>query len=355
MPRIKVVVSSPSWEAVPKVVFKTPTRGRVGSRVRGHTSGLEPVRGHAHGAALARGKFVEDVRCVGELLSGLCDKYDTWFSDYGRGKTPDQHQVPGIHDQVGQPLAVSAPVVGVHIYPKLGRPFFATGQTLVDVERGELKFRLNKEEVNFNICRSMKQPQDMNVLSAMEVFDEEEIGPTIEDKLAVETLAVVLMNFETDFRSDYVETVNALHGNGEHSYAPKKLNLDLKNRPSPPTKPSLEEPPVLELKQLPNHLRYVFFGTNNTLPVILAADLNDEHVQDVIKVLIRYKKAIGWIITDIIGIPSDICPHKIQLDEDYSPSIEHQWRLNPPMQEVVKKEIIKWLDARVVYPISNSH
>ena len=36
---------------------------------------------------------------------------------------------------------------------------------------------------------------------------------------------------------------------------------------------------------------------------------------------------------------------------DHKPSIEHQRRLNPPMQEVVKKEIIKWLDTRVIYPI----
>ena len=35
-------------------------------------------------------------------------------------------------------------------------------------------------------------------------------------------------------------------------------------------------------------------------------------------------------------------------------SIEHQRRLNPPMQEVVKKEIIKWLDAIVIYLIADS-
>ena len=84
------------------------------------------------------------------------------------------------------------------------------------------------------------------------------MGATIKERLAVETLAAVLMNFDADFRSDYVETMNALQGMGAHSYAPKKLDLDLKNRPSPPTKPSIEEPPVLELKQLPSHLRYVF-------------------------------------------------------------------------------------------------
>ena len=65
-----------------------------------------------------------------------------------------------------------------------------------------------------------------------------------------------------------------------------------------------------------------------------------------------FKRAIGWTIDDIIGIPLGICSHKIQ--PDHSLSIEHQRRLNPPMQEVVKKEIIKWLDAGVIYPIADS-
>ncbi|XP_049406255.1 uncharacterized protein LOC125869898 [Solanum stenotomum] len=166
------------------------------------------------------------------------------------------------------------------------------------------------------------------------VFDEEEMGATIEERLDVETLAAVLMNFEADFRSDYVETVNALQGMGAHPNAPKKLDLDLKNMPSPQAKPSIEEPLLLELKQLPTHLRYLFLGANNTLPV----------------------QKGHWVdLADIIGIPPGICTHKIQLEEDCSPSIEHQWMLNLPMQEVVKKEIIKWLDAGVVYPIFDHH
>ena len=62
------------------------------------------------------------------------------------------------------------------------------------------------------------------------------------------------------------------------------------------------------------------------------------------KVLKRFKRAIGWTIVDIIGISLGICSHKIQLMPDHKPSIEHQRRLNPPMQEVVKKKIIKCLD-----------
>ena len=38
----------------------------------------------------------------------------------------------------------------------------------------------------------------------------------------------------------------------------------------------------------------------------------------------------------------------------HKPSIEHQRLLNPPMQKVVKKEIIKWLYAVVIYPIADS-
>ncbi|KAK4713469.1 hypothetical protein R3W88_019376 [Solanum pinnatisectum] len=51
----------------------------------------------------------------------------------------------------------------------LGRPFLAMGRALVDVERGELKFRLNTDEVKFNICRSIKQPGDMNVIFVIEM------------------------------------------------------------------------------------------------------------------------------------------------------------------------------------------
>lgn len=68
----------------------------------------------------------------------------------------------------------------------------------------------------------------------------------------------------------------------------------------------------------------------------------------------RYRRAIGWTIADIIGILPSICTHKIQLEEDNTPTLEHQHLLNPLMQEVVKKEIIKWIDTGLVYPISDN-
>ena len=79
-----------------------------------------------------------------------------------------------------------------------------------------------------------------------------------------------------------------------------------------------------------------------------------QQVECLVEVLKRFKRAIGWTIADIIEILRGICSHKIQLMPDHKPSIEHQIRLNPPMQEVVKKEIIKWLDVGVIYLIADS-
>ncbi|XP_059301873.1 uncharacterized protein LOC132053786 [Lycium ferocissimum] len=236
----------------------------------------------------------------------------------------------------------------------LGRPFLATGRALVDVERGDLKFRINDEEVTFHICKSMKQPADMSVVSVINTIDEA-MDATVEHEHVGDMLAAVIMNYEGEDDEEFEETVNALIGLGSYHYNPKKLDLDLENRATPPAKPSIIEPPTLELKPLPSHLRYEFLGPNNTLPVIISTRLMDEQRERLLVILRRYKKAIGWCIADIQGIPPGICTHKIQLDEECEPSVEHQRRLNSPMQEIVQFEIIKWLDSGVVYPISDSY
>lgn len=64
--------------------------------------------------------------------------------------------------------------------------------------------------------------------------------------------------------------------------------------------------------------------------------------------------AIWWTISDIIGLAPRIYSHKMKLEVDHVPSMEDELRLNLPMQEVFKMEIIKWLDMDVVYPIINS-
>ncbi|GKC40422.1 reverse transcriptase domain-containing protein, partial [Tanacetum coccineum] len=63
---------------------------------------------------------------------------------------------------------------------------------------------------------------------------------------------------------------------------------------------------------------------------------------------------IAWKISDIKGIDPQFCNHKILIDDDSKPAIQHQRRVNPKIHEVIKKEVIKLLDAELIYPISDS-
>ncbi|XP_070057321.1 uncharacterized protein [Nicotiana tomentosiformis] len=167
----------------------------------------------------------------------------------------------------------------------LGRPFLAKGKALVDVEAGELTFR------------------------------------------------AVLLNFDDDKMDAFMEYINSLQGIGSYNYAPRNLSLDLENRKTPPTKPSIEEPPILELKPLSPHLKYESLGLCSTLPVILSSYLTNVHMDSTLAVLHKRKKAIGWTLVDIRGISPSFCMNKINLEEDAKPFIEHQRRLNEAMQE----------------------
>ncbi|KAI3732773.1 hypothetical protein L1987_63981 [Smallanthus sonchifolius] len=122
----------------------------------------------------------------------------------------------------------------------------------------------------------------------------------------------------------------------------------------PIERPSIEDPPPVELKELPSHLEYAFLDGESRLPVIIASDLTSDEKERLLEVLKQHKQAIAWRIMDIKGINPSFCTHKILMEDDYKPAMQHQRRLNPNMQEVVKKEVIKLLDAGLIYPISDS-
>ena len=85
----------------------------------------------------------------------------------------------------------------------------------------------------------------------------------------------------------------------------------MKNRESPPVKPSIEKAPKLELQAFPPHLRYELLENGDTLPEILASDLNEQQVESLVNVLKRFKRVFGCTIADIIWIPPSNCSHKI--------------------------------------------
>jgi predicted metal-dependent peptidase len=69
-----------------------------------------------------------------------------------------------------------------------------------------------------------------------------------------------------------------------------------------------------------------------------------------LNLLRKHKKVIEYSISDLKGISPAFCTHRIPL-EQCKPVVEPQRRLSHAMPEVVKKEVIKLLDARIIYPV----
>nr|GEW39307.1 reverse transcriptase domain-containing protein [Tanacetum cinerariifolium] len=137
------------------------------------------------------------------------------------------------------------------------------------------------------------------------------------------------------------------------NYMPE-VRKELKIFEAKSDKSSIDEPPEVELKDLPPHLEYAFLEGDNKLPVIIAKDLSLEEKTTLITVLKSHKRAIAWKLSDIKGIDPEFFTHKILMQEDFEPAIQHQRRVNPKIYDVIKQEVIKLLDAGLIYPISDS-
>nr|GEU35742.1 reverse transcriptase domain-containing protein [Tanacetum cinerariifolium] len=119
-------------------------------------------------------------------------------------------------------------------------------------------------------------------------------------------------------------------------------------------KSSIDEPPEVELKDLPPHLEYAFLEGDDKLPVIITKDLSVEEKTALITVLKSHKRAIAWKLSDIKGIDPEFCTHKILMEEDFEPAVQHQQMVNPKIHNVIKNEVLKLFDAGLIYSISDS-
>nr|XP_027088737.1 uncharacterized protein LOC113710089 [Coffea arabica] len=182
----------------------------------------------------------------------------------------------------------------------LGRPFLATAGTIIDVKR-EMS-QVNLDDDSLELCLN---------------------GVGLQKEQVEEMTEFLQAQVPYKRRNVYEE-----------------LGL---SKGLPP--PSCEQAPQFEFKPLPKHLKYAFFGEKETLPVIVNAALDEEQLDKLLRVLRRHLKAIGWTISDIKGISPTICMHRILLEENSKPVVETQRKLKPNMKEVVRVEILKWLDA----------
>nr|GEY07074.1 reverse transcriptase domain-containing protein [Tanacetum cinerariifolium] len=197
----------------------------------------------------------------------------------------------------------------------LGRSFLRISRALIDVYGEEITFRVNNEFVTFNLNQTMRYSStyDDNSVNRVDVIDIacEEF---VQDEPIVKSSSPTLTLFgESDFFLKEIEdfpndesiptrTKNSFYDpEGDILYLEKLLNedpfqlppMDLKQAEETKAKSLIEEPPELELKELPSYLEYAFLEESDTLPVIIAKDLKDVEKEALIKVLKSHKPAIA--------------------------------------------------------------
>ncbi|GKA10145.1 reverse transcriptase domain-containing protein [Tanacetum coccineum] len=275
----------------------------------------------------------------------------------------------------------------------LGRPFFRTAHALIDVYGEELTLRVDDEAITFKFGQTSRYSYNdavsinrINVIDvACEEYAQEVLrfldssasgNPTPSLDPILSTSSPSLTYFEEGgFILEEIEACltndSIPPGIDDDNFDPEgdlllleKLLNDDPSSPLPPkelhveelkiVKYSIDDPPELELKDLPSHLEYAFLEGTDKLPIIIAKDLKEDEKVRLLKVLKSHKRAIAWKISDIKGIDPQFCTHKILMEDDSKPAIQHQRRVNPKIHEVIKKEVIKLLDAGLIYPISDS-
>ncbi|GJT87407.1 reverse transcriptase domain-containing protein [Tanacetum coccineum] len=223
----------------------------------------------------------------------------------------------------------------------LGRPFLRTRRALIDVYDEELTLRHDDEAVTFKVGQTSiyfynyaELINRIDVIGvaygeyAQEVLGFSEIStsgnPTSES--IISTFSPTLTPFgDSDFLLEETDAFLAIEDDLispkiDDSYYDSEGDIHLleeflNDDPSSPLplqelrfvepkikKSSIDDPPELELKDLPSHLEYAFLEGTDKLPVIIAKDLKEDEKLRLLKVLKSHKRAIAWKISDIKGI-----------------------------------------------------
>ncbi|GJX35906.1 reverse transcriptase domain-containing protein [Tanacetum coccineum] len=240
----------------------------------------------------------------------------------------------------------------------------------VHVYEGEITLRVGKEAITFNLDQTSRYTANYNHMTAnridvielaCEEYSQEVLGfsdsvaygnPSPDYDPIVSNSSPTLTPFgDSDFL--LLEEANAFIAVNDEPIS-WEIDATYYDPEVVETKSSFDEPPEVELKDLPPHLEYAFLEGDDKLPVIIAKDLKDEEKAALIKVLKSHKRAIAWKLSDIKGVDPEFCTHKILMEEDYEPTVQSQRRVNPKIHDVIKKEVEKLLDAGLIYPISDS-
>nr|GEZ52462.1 reverse transcriptase domain-containing protein [Tanacetum cinerariifolium] len=237
----------------------------------------------------------------------------------------------------------------------LGRSFLKTEKALIDVFEGELNLRVGKEAITFNLDKTSRYSANYSDMTAKRIdvinmaceeYSQEFLGfsdtilsgnPTsFYDPIVSATSSTLTPFRNSDFLLEEFLAIEDeptssefyqlyLDPEGDILLLKVFLNDD----------PSL--PPLYQRNYLPE-VRKELKICDNKLPIIIVKDLSVEEKTALITILMSHKRAIAWKLSDIKGINPKFCTHKILMEEDFEPAVQHQRRVNPKIYDVIKQE-----------------
>ncbi|KAM1584562.1 hypothetical protein ACFX1Z_037528 [Malus domestica] len=197
----------------------------------------------------------------------------------------------------------------------LGRPFMKTAQTKIDVYSGTLSMEFDREVVNFNLSDSIKYPSEDHSCFSIDIVESlaqgylEDLNDDALEKVVtrgvdVKTKGTIPMlshdmqelSYAVPPSEEFLEIVAALDSLPTHDG--KYFNRA--SIPISTTKllPSIIQAPILELKPLPSHLKYIFLGENETLPAIISSSLTADVKNKLTHKLTLLLTIVVWISRD---------------------------------------------------------
>nr|GEV38226.1 reverse transcriptase domain-containing protein [Tanacetum cinerariifolium] len=230
----------------------------------------------------------------------------------------------------------------------LGRSFLKIGRALIDVYEGELTIRAGKEAVTFNLDQTSRYSSNYDAMLdnqidlidvACEEYYQEVLGfsessiPTPSMEPIISNSSPTLTSFaDSDFLLEETEAFLAIDdepispkiddryfdSEGDILLLKEFLNDDLSSLPLHPQELKVVEP------------------ANEKSSINERPYLKDEEKTALIKVLKSHKQALTWKLSDIKGIAPEFCTHKILMEDDFKPTVQHQRRVNPKIHETPK-------------------
>ncbi|KAK1627123.1 hypothetical protein QYE76_001438 [Lolium multiflorum] len=224
-----------------------------------------------------------------------------------------------------------------------GRPFLNTCGAIIDCKKEKILTRFAGEPYEFNFSKFTKTPYKADLPS--NDFKMEQCASIV--LVPNNPLQQHLENSESEaFRKerDELEEIFLRQPILKHDLPVEDLG----------TTPPPKEDPVFDLKPLPDNLKYAHIDDKKIYPVIISSKLSEIEEERLLEILKKHRGAIGYTLDDLKGISPSICQHAINMEDDAKPVVEHQRRLIPKMKEVVRNEVLKLLEAGIIYPIADS-